>query len=191
MGKKDTVTKSKKTATNDSKKVNNATKEKLNANIKLEEAKTELRKLVAILVCMIILICIFYVIASVVTKNNSKLKYVSNEEVSQISYTDILASDILNKNGAYYVLVKESDNQYVGLFETYVSSYKTKTDSLPVYFVDLDNALNKKYIAEQSNFASDALKFKGTTFLKINDHKVEFAYETNDEINAHMKELFK
>lgn len=190
MGKKNTVKKNNKVTTNN-KKQTKTTKEKLNTNVKLLEAKNELKKLSTILVVMIVMICILYIFTSIITKNNSKLKYIGNDEVSQISYTDILASDILKKDGSYYVLVKENDNPYVSLFQTYISTYEAKEESLPVYLVNLDDALNKNYKSEQSDFSTDMLKFKETTFLKVQDGKIASAYETSEEINNYMKELIK
>lgn len=152
-------------------------------------ATDELRKLSILLISIVGIICIFYIITMFVTKKNQALHYQLNNEISQISYTDILASDILKKDGTYYVLVKDNNDPYVSLYKTYIESYISSEEHLDVYSVDLNDALNQKYKAEQSNLPVDALKFKGTTLLKISNHVIETSYEDSASINEHLKSL--
>ena len=72
----------------------------------------------------------------------------------------MLASDILRKDGSYYVLVKGNDDPYMELYKTYISSYSGTEEHLPVYSVNLDDSLNQKYKAEQNDFSNENLKFK-------------------------------
>ncbi len=181
--KKNTVKNSKKVTSKKS-----TTQKKANVVV-TESASTELKKLSTILVSVVGIVCVFYIITVFVTKGNSDLKYQSSDEVSEISYTDILASDILKKDGSYYVLVKDNEDEYIDLFETYISSYVSSDDHLDVYSVDLNDALNKKYIAEENNLSSDNLKFKGTVLLKISNGNIENTYDNSDSINDHLKSL--
>lgn len=158
-------------------------------DIQIESATGELRKLSTLLIMIVGIICIFYIITVIVTKKNQTLQYQASDEISQISYTDILASDILEKNGTYYVLVEDNEDAYIDLYETYVSSYVALDEHLPVYYVDLNDALNQKYKAEQNNFSVDSLQFKGTTLLKISNNTIESFYEDSISINEHLKLL--
>ena len=171
------------------KKTNNNKLSVTKKNIVQETATDELRKLSTILISIVAIICIFYIITAIVTKRNRSLKYTKEESISQISYTDILASDILKKGDSYYVLVKDSTDVYVSLFETYISSYLKKTNHLPVYSVDLNDALNQSYKANQSDFESEHLQFQRTTLLKITNGIIEAVYETNDTIDEYLKSL--
>lgn len=158
-------------------------------SISSESATNELRRLSTILISIVGVICIFYITTIIITKKNGSLQYQISDEISQISYTDILASDILRKDEAYYVLVKDDNDAYVNLYETYISSYTSLENHLQVYSVDLNDALNQAYKAEQNNFSSEKLQFKGTTLLKISNNTIEATYEDSTTINQHLKSL--
>lgn len=149
----------------------------------------EMKKLSTILFSIIGIICVFYIITVVVTKNTGGLKYSVTDEVSQISYTDILASDILRKDGTYYVFVEDADDYNLGVYDSYISSYVALENSLPIYYVDLNDALNQKYKASENDFSSSNLKFNGTSLLKIVDGKVELSFGDNQSIMSHLRSL--
>lgn len=168
----------------DSSKVN-----KVKTDVIQESATDELRKLSTILITIVGIICVFYIITAIVTKKNQSLKYVKDETISQISYTDILASDILRKEGSYYVLVKNPSDVYLPLFETYISAYSRVDNHLRIYSVDLNDALNQSYKADKNHFEADQLQFQDTTLLRISDGSIEAVYETSDSIDEHLKSL--
>ena len=165
------------------------TKKVQKQNVPVESATNELRKLSTILISIVGIICIFYIITVIVTKNNNSLQYQISDEISQISYTDILASDILRKDGTYYVLVKDSNDAYISLYETYITSYTSSEEHLQIYSVDLNDALNQDYKSKQNNLSSEKLQFKGTTLLKISNNAIEASYEDSTSINVHLKSL--
>ena len=166
-------------------------KKKINNNqmIEQESASAELRKLSTIILSIVGVICVFYIITMLVTKNNGSLKYQPKNEIAQISYTQILGSDILKKNGTYYVLVENDDDEYISLFKTYISTYTSSDEHLDFYYVDLKDALNKKYLSEKSNVSIDNLKFSDTTLLKISNGNIESSYTDSNSINEHLKSL--
>ena len=149
----------------------------------------EIKKLSTILISIVGVICIFYIITVIVTKNIGGLKYSVTDEISQISYTDILASDILRKDGAYYVFVEDDMDANLGVYDSYISSYVALENSLPIYYVDLNDALNQKYKSSESDFSVSNLKFNGTTLLKIVDGKVELSFGDNQSIMSHLRLL--
>lgn len=154
-----------------------------------ESANDELKKLSTIIFSIVGLVCVFYIITMLITKNNGTLKYQRSDEISQISYTQILASDILNKNGTYYVLVKDNKDAYISLFENYISTYSSLDEHLNVYYVDLNDALNKKYYAGENSIFVDNLKFNSTTLLKISNGNIESSYTDSKSINDYLKSL--
>ena len=170
-------------------KSNKTVKKTVEQNVSVESAANELKKLSILLIVIIGVICFFYILTIIFTKKNQVLKYQNNEEISQISYTDILASDILRKDGTHYVLVKNDDDPYISLYETYISSYISSEEHLPVYYVDLNDALNQGYKSEQSSISVDYLQFSGTTLLKISNHMIESYYEDSASIHNHLKSL--
>lgn len=165
------------------------THNKMKQSISVESATSELRRLFIILISIVVIICVFYIITLLVTRKNQTLKYQTNNEVSQISYTDILVSDVLLKDGSYYVLVKNSEDVYMNLYELYISSYISLEEHLPFYYVDLNDAFNQRYKSDQSNFSPENLKFKDTTLLKVSNHMIEASYDNNISISEHLKSL--
>lgn len=155
----------------------------------IEEATNELKKLSIIITCIIGVACLFYIVTEIAIKGNQKLKYSKNEIISQISYTDIIASDILEKDGSYYVLVEDDNDPYIELYKTYISSYVGTEGHLSFYSVDLNDYFNQKYKADENDFSSQNLKFKGTVLLKIVDRSVESYYQDSTSISEHLKSL--
>lgn len=183
------MTKKENTKKNINKKVSTKS---LNVQKKSEyiaEATNELKKLLMLIVSVVAILCVFYIATLIVTNKNKMLKYSKDEVASQISYTDILASNILEKDGSYYVLIEDSDDPYIDLYKTYISSYTGKEDNLSVYLVDLNDSLNQKYKADENDFSNENLKFKSTVLLKIVDRKVESYYQDSTSINEHLKSL--
>lgn len=154
-------------------------------------ALDELKKLFIILISIVGIICVFYIITAVITKNNGKLKYFNNDEISQISYTDILASDILNKNGAYYVFVNDTEDVNEDLYVDVLAAYSSKDASLSIYYVDLYDALNQDYVGTENSFSSSDLKFKESCLLKIVDGRIVDTYTGKDSIIGHIKSLIE
>ena len=154
-----------------------------------EEVRNEIQNLLIIITCIVGIIIILYFITEFVTNKKQLLKYSKVDAVSQISYTDIMASDILRKEGSYYVLVEDENDSYMELYKTYITSYLDIEGHLPVYFVDLNDSLNQKYMAEENDFSSQNLKFKGTVLLKIVDGRVENHYQDSASISEHLKTL--
>lgn len=152
-------------------------------------ATDELKNLLIILGSIVGVICVFYIITVVITKGNGELKYQANQQLSQISYTDILASDILNKNGTYYVFVRDDKDTNLDLYDSILSSYASKDGSLFVYNVDLNDALNQKYKGTNNSFSSSELRFKETCLLKVVDGRIDASYVDKNSIIDHLKTL--
>lgn len=157
--------------------------------IVVESASDEVRKLTTILTIIIGVVCVFYIITVLVTKNNSNLKYSKEDQISEISYDTILASDITSKKGTYYVLVYEEENPYVSLFQSNLSKYTELETHDMVYYVDLNDALNQKYKGEENSFDTSHFVFSGTTLLKMHDGTIETVYDNEEAIDVHLKDL--
>lgn len=170
-------------------KNNNKVNKSNSKNLSTDSATGELKKISIILVSIIGIVCVFYIITVVVTKGNQTLLYSKEDSISQISYTEILASDILNKDGTYYVLVEDSEDAYLDLFRDYMNAYIALDEHFSVYYVDLNDAFNQNYKGDENNFENDKLVFKGTTLLKVSNNNIESVYENNESISNHLKDL--
>ena len=65
-----------------------------------------------------------------------------------------------------------------------VDNSKQKDSSLPFYYIDLDDGLNKKYLSEKMNITNEMknLKLSDEVLFKIKEGKIEKTYIGNEEI---------
>ena len=81
---------------------------------------------------------------------------------------------------------KDDDN--AESYQSLLSEYEGYDYEYKIYTIDLDDALNKGSLADESSFEDD-IKFKGNTLLKIEDKKVTDVYESEDSITDKLNEL--
>lgn len=157
-------------------------------------ANDEFKKLIKVIVSVLMIFALFFLITYLVTKED-------NEPIpepavkTEIQYDEILIGELLNQNNnEYYVLVTQEKDQYVGLYNSYISLYDKKENASRVYTSNLNSVFNKKYISTESQFVIADIKdvkFKGTTLLKIKNKQITNYYETRVDIVNHLKELIK
>lgn len=170
------------------------------AKIKRQEQKQEIyseeysfKNMIKILIVILILYGTFYFITTLLVKNKNNN---NNENVSEIVDMDkskIIVSQLLNRTeDEYYVLAtKESlynnsyiEFNYVNIYKEYINKYLNKENPLPFYYVDLDSALNKKYISDEVNITNEIsnIKINDEILFKIKDNKIERYYIGKDRI---------
>ena len=70
----------------------------------------------------------------------------------------------------------------------------TKEDSVPYYYIELDNSFNKSFISESSKLNVEDVKdmrFSQTTLLRIKDGKIISTYEGKDNIVGKLDRMSK
>ena len=142
---------------------------------------------IVLIVCAVLLV--FYFITVLVNKKGSDTDY-SENTTPTIQYSKILVGQILNRNeDEYYVLVENENDQYLELYNYYLSS--DYEDALEYYTVDLSDVFNENHIGEETYVEGDVSEFKfaETTLLKIKDGNVKRVYKTRDEIVSHLEKL--
>lgn len=149
----------------------------------------EMAKFIKLIIAVAAFFAIFYVLTLFLNKEETK----DTVTPATIQYDRILVGNILNQaNDVYYVLVEASEDKNTSLYETYVTLYKAITGANRVYYASLDNPINAKFVAEESNTKisniSD-LKLKGTTLLKIESGKITQAYEDKDTIKLTLAKM--
>lgn len=132
-------------------------------------------------------ILIFYGI-TILINDNKKEEPIINNDSTEIQYSEIIVGDIYNqKENEYYVLAyTDSSNS-----QTYISKaneYIYDNDSNKLYFINLINAFNKKYLSTESNFENKFPTFKGNTLLKISNGSIVEIYEA-EQITDKIDEL--
>lgn len=149
-----------------------------------------LKSMVKILACLILMFIIFYFITNIII-NNKKEK--NDNEVSVVDSSKITLNQILNrKEEEYYVIATMGslynssyiDVNYINIYNDYISIYKQKNDSYTFYYVDLDSALNKKYIGDNLNITDNLskLKLNDEVLFKIKKGSIEKTYVGKDNI---------
>ena len=159
----------------------------------------EMSKLLILILIVALVFALFYVITLFVTKNddNNESSGGNGENVeAKIQYEKILAGNILSQNDLeYYVLVYFSDDKYLDLYKSYLSYYSTKIEnSLPYYYVDVNDVFNKSFISDKSNLSvskANDFKFSQTALLRIKDSKVISTYEGNEQISGKLGRMTK
>ncbi|MBQ9834492.1 MAG: hypothetical protein IJO33_04805 [Bacilli bacterium] len=138
------------------------------------EDEQEISRFIKILLIVVVFILGIYFFTSIVVKKEYNIKKDITE--GQVSTNRIIVGSILNRpHEDYYVLVYNSTSNKAALYETLISVYESKKDSLRIYAVDLNNHLNEKYSSEKSNPIATKIadfKFGEITLLKIKDKKV-------------------
>lgn len=140
----------------------------------------------------------FYFITKLVVKPN-KNNSSSVEEV-QLDSSKITLNNLLNRTEEeYYVLAyKESlykeiysKMNYLEIYEKYINDYKEKENSLKVYMVNLDDALNKNYESDNLNISNNIneIKLNNEVLFKIKSGSIEEYYVGSSDISDALSTL--
>lgn len=166
-------------------------------NNSIFSSDNEMAKLILLIVIVAIAFAIFYVITLFVVKKDEKQTNTQPETTeATIQYQKILVSNILSqKETEYYVLAYKSDDKYLEAYKNNLTYYAmTKEDSVPYYYVELDNSLNKSFITEKSKLNVESakdLRFSQTTLLRIKEGKIISTYEGKDNITGKLDRMSK
>lgn len=168
------------------KQVNN--KKQNSNNIATGNEMLNLFKIVLI-VCAVLIV--FYFITLFVNDSGKTDDYSSNN-VASIQYDKILVGQILNRNeDEYYVLVEKENDQYLELYNYYLSSYEGESKGLKYYKVDLSDVFNRNYVGEKTLLDGDisSFRFSDTTLLKIKNGVLTKIYDNREAIVSYLENL--
>lgn len=171
-----------------SKKKQEKKKKKMDSQIVSGNEITNLIKIVVI-VCAVLLL--FYFITLLVNKKDGKETY-SENTTATIQYSKILVGQILNRSEQdYYVLIEKENDQYVDLYNYYLSSYDGERENLKYYTVDLSDVFNGNNIGEETVLTGTVsdFKFADTTLLRVQDKVITEVYDNRDSIVSYLENL--
>ena len=163
-------------------------KEKKKKELVQEEYSIKQVIITVLIVCAIFVL--FYFITTIFVKPNNNL----NNTHTETETNKITMGQLLNrKQNEYYVLATKkslykeiySDMDYQGLYNSYIENYESKEDALNIYYVDLDDALNKNfYDSDKLNITDDLSKLvvNDEVLFKIKDGKIEKTYVGSEKI---------
>ena len=160
----------------------------------LDNQEYSLKKILITLITIIIIFLCFYFITTLVIKPIENKK----NEVNVIDSTKILLNHLFDrKEEEYFVLAiknnKSSINKinYNEIYNNYIKDYKSKENALEFYTVDLNSALNKNFISENTNITDslNELKIGDEVLFKIKDSKIEEYFIGHSEIIKKLSSL--
>ena len=166
---------------------------KKNKNVKYEiEEQKEVKKFIIVLVALIIIIVgIYFFTKAFVTKDlfeNNDIKYTDGI----INYDVAIVGNMLNRPyDEYYLIAFDSENTKAVYYNSIVSKYMSNEKKLKIYHIDLNNELNKPYIATDDNISKNfesikKLRLGEVTLIKVKNKKVTSFITNIDEISKEL-----
>lgn len=165
-------------------------KEKKDNKREIKEETYTLKSLIKILTCIVLIFIFFYLITNLIVNNK---KSEPNDSVTVVDFSKITLNQLLNREEEEYFVIATMaslynssyiDTNYINLYNNHINNYKQKEDSYAFYYVDLDNALNKKYISDNLNITDDLskLQLNDEVLFKIKNGTIEKSYVGREEI---------
>ena len=164
-----------------------AKKERKSLKPEIEKEENEIKKLILITLLLIFIIGVIYLISALFITKELDWFDKSNTETEPVLVSNtILAAETFNqKEEEYYVYFYDYTDE-----DSEISSViSSKLSSSKVYKVDTSSALNKNYIAEESNKSAknlNDLKVKAPTIIKVTGETISAYYEA-EEIKNNLK----
>ena len=187
-------TKKKNTQSKNNTKVESKSKKKSTSK-KIEESKkietmtsfdVDVMRIVRVVSIIVVVFCLFYFLTVFITRRDEST---SNEErETEISFTNIMSGRSFSMpEEDYLVLFYEFENEdLVSSFSTAVTGYRSsEATHYPVYYANMSDAINKKYVSEVSNTTpADAadLLINGPTLIHFHEGKVSEYIEGESSI---------
>ena len=166
-------------------KTNEKSKKNVRKNIKknevIEESEVSLKNIAIVVGVIAVIFVLFYLLTAVILKNkkDKKTEKTDYSDATLLeSSSDILMSDILKQTGDKYYVIAILDDK-TELYNLYLYN---RTD---FYYVNMDNALNKTIIADETVYDEDPrnIRISDTTLFVVENNQIaEYYVGYNDVI---------
>lgn len=151
------------------------------------------KKFIGIVVIILVILGIFYFITTFVAK---KKTVVTNNTANSVINTDMVTiSNMLSKKDSdYYVLAYFKDNTKKSssqIYEMYLKDIKANNKTIKFYMANLNDAINKSYISDNTNITDslDEFKISEDVLLHVVDNKISESFIGNDNVANKLLEL--
>lgn len=172
------------------------TVEKARRNLHFEKSNDadEFSKLIKIVLLVTVIMIVFYFVTTIVTRKANAIKTVKNlktNEKAKIQYDSLIIGSMLKMDGSYYVLIENEDDEKISEYKTLMQTIEANDEAPKIYTASLDNSFNNFYLNDESNYDSNLENFRvrGTTLVKINNHKIEKTFDSYDDILNELNSL--
>lgn len=152
----------------------------------------EIKRFIIILIIVVLLVVGVYFFTKYVVKKDTGTTDLASQAGS-IDADKVSVGTMFNRpESEYYVAIFHSDSSYAMKISSVVSNY-IREDKLRVYYCDLDNDLNKAYIATDEkpvNVKAKTIKelsFGEITLVKIKNNKIVEYYEGYSKLEEVLK----
>lgn len=155
------------------------------------EEQIELKQFIKILIILIVLVVGVYFLTRIFVTKDLFNKNEENSTTTEgtINYNTTLIGNMFNKEDKeYYVLMYDTEDLQAAYYSGFISNYKKNEKPLNIYFANLSNPLNKKYVVENDDEVNinttnfEEFKIGKIGLLKITDGKISKAITNIDEI---------
>lgn len=159
---------------------------------KSDSFNSEVTKVVTVTGVILIIFCVFYFITYFITGSNNKKSDSDNgTTIASISYDNIiLGRSFSMSDEEYYVLYYDTtDSDLSSVYSTLTSTYKAKTDVIPLYIVNMGDAINKAYIGDEANYSAtnaSELVINGPTLIRYSNGAIIEYSEGEEAINNYL-----
>ncbi len=165
-----------------------------------EESKlienSEITNLIKIIVVLVVIFLLFYGITYFVAKARNK-KTTDDTKTISFDYSTIMMSNLLEQvYPEYLVFAIDKDETYYEAYNSLMSLYTGKADTLPVYRVDLNSKFNSSFYDKtlessviDSNISN--LKVNKSTIFRVKNGNIEASYVGHDAIVNYLNEALK
>ncbi|MCI8347453.1 MAG: hypothetical protein HFJ12_05885 [Bacilli bacterium] len=168
--------------------------EKRKQNKKIDTTKRvfakEETKIIKCLVIVLIIFGFMYLVTTLILNHSEDSIYQKKKENTSIQYDEILlGTTFQKKDNEYLVLFYNVGLDTKGTYGTLISDYDAKERTIPIYYVDLGNAMNKSCLSSESNErATNAseLKINDTTLIKFSNQNIEEYIVGEEEISNYL-----
>ena len=172
------------------KKVNKTNKSKQNKRIDggNSDYKNQTRRIITCLITILVIFGVMYLITVLILNNSDHTS--SPKEQTSIQYEEILLGTVFNKKDKEYLVLfynvaYDTENTYRSL----ISDYAVKDNKIPLYYVDLNNSMNKSCISTETNkeaTKAQDLKINDNTLIKFSNHKIAEYIVGEEEISNYL-----
>lgn len=144
------------------------------------ETNESLKSIVLNLLGVLIVFLLFYFVTNMLVDTSPKFNVKEEENISNIQYDEIIAGEIYNKPGEFYVLFYDFSSYNKEYYDSLIEKSEKK-----VYKVDISKKFNKDFVSEKSNLNVESLnelKVSTTTLIKIENQKIILSVESEIEL---------
>lgn len=165
---------------------------KNNKKVKIESSSSfngEYKKIVIITLSVLAFLAAFYFITvAILNKDDNSTKNDTNKDTEvEIQYKEILVGTSFSMKDSSYLVVyyNTTDKDNASDISSAISTYRTNNKDSHIYYVDMNNALNKNFVSGESNSSASSaeeLKINGPTLINFADGKIVEYVEGKDRI---------